>query len=88
MDTLIKPFHNSILDLTNALQVGEVFLKFVAIRSHALKSIIVSDVFLVGELLEEARLPLYGIRVDNSHQGHYRDRDLDKVLSTDRNHRN
>ena len=36
MDTLVEPFHNSILDLTNALQVGKVFLKFVAIWSHAL----------------------------------------------------
>ena len=36
MDTLVKPFHNSIFDFTNALQVGEVFLEFVAIGCHAL----------------------------------------------------
>ena len=36
MDTLVKPFYNSIFDFTNALQVCKVLLEFVAIGCHAL----------------------------------------------------
>ena len=48
MHTLIEPFNDCVFNFADALQVGEVFLEFVAIWGHAFESIIVSDVFLFG----------------------------------------
>ena len=57
MNTFIKPLYHGVFHLTYALQVSKVLLKLVTIRRHALQSIVVTNVFLVGQLLEEARFP-------------------------------
>ena len=84
MNALIEPFNHSVLNLTDALQVSEVFLELVAIWRHALQSIVVADIFLVWDEVKYYRLPSDGLSVDDTHERHDRYGDLDIVLGADR----
>ena len=83
VNALIEPFNHSVLYLTDALQVGEVLLELVAIRRHALQSIVVADVFLVRDEVKYYRLPSDGLRVDDAHERHDRHGYLNIVLGAD-----
>ena len=87
MHALVEPLDHSVFHFADALQICEVLLEFVPIGRHALQSIVVSDILLIRQLLEVARLPLDAVAVEHAHERHDRDRDLDKVLRADRGHR-
>ena len=83
VNALIEPFNHSVLYLADALQIGEVFLELVAIRRHALQSIVVADIFLVRDEVKYYWLPGDGLRVDDAHERHDRHRNLNIVLGAD-----
>ena len=59
MHALVEPLNDGVLHLAHPLQISEVFFELVAVRSHALQPVVVTNVFLVWELVKEAWLPGY-----------------------------
>ena len=64
---LIEPLYHGVLNLTDAFEVSEVFFELVSVRCHAFQSVIITNIFLVWELLEKAWLPSNRGRVDDAH---------------------
>ena len=86
MDALIKPLDDRVFHLTYTLEICKVLLELVAIRSHALQSIVVANVFLVWNQVKYDRLPRDGTSIDDAHEGHNCDGDFDVVLCTNWRH--
>ena len=55
---LIEPFYYSVFDFADSLQVSEVLLEFVSIRRHVLDSVVIANIFLIGELVKDKWMPI------------------------------